>query len=142
MTSIAKTAKNVIFALSFALLAACNNSDDVGEIFVGHDWKLTFVEQGGTKRWSSRENAYGIMFAENSFNATTPGGGKISGRWSADGNTREFRCTNIRTEGIGANDTIARQMIQLFNEATTYDGDTHYLQIIKDKSHYMQFYNR
>ena len=142
MRSIAKTAKRVIFALSFVILAACNNSDDVGEIFIGHDWKLTYIEHGDKRRWPSKVNAYGILFAENSFDATTPSGGKISGRWSANGNTREFRCTNIRTEGIGENDTIAKQMIQLVNEATSYDGDTHYLQIIKDKNHYMQFYNR
>ena len=124
------------------MLSACNNSDDVNEIFIGHNWKLTYIEEGGIRRWSSQENPYGLTFAANTFSATTPSGGKISGRWSANGKTREFRCTNIHTEGISASDTIARQMIQMFTEATSYDGDTHYLQIIKEKNNLMQFYNR
>ena len=142
MRYIAKTAKTFIFVLTFITLSACNNSDDINEIFIGNDWKLTYIEEGGIRRWSSQENAYSLTFAANSFSATTPGGGKISGRWSANGNTREFRCTNIHTEGISANDTIARLMIQMFSEATSYDGDTHYLQIIKKKNNLMQFYNR
>ena len=142
MRNIAKTAKTIIFVLTIAMLSACNNSDDVNEIFIGHNWKLTYIEEGGIRRWSSQENPYGLTFAANTFSATTPGGGKISGRWSADGKTREFRCTNIHTEGISASDTIARQMIQMFTEATSYDGDTHYLQIIKEKNNLMQFYNR
>ena len=124
------------------MLSACNNSDDVNEIFIGHNWKLTYIEEGGIRRWSSQENPYNLTFAANTFSATTPGGGKISGRWSANGKTREFRCTNIHTEGISASDTIARQMIQMFTEAKSYDGDTHYLQIIKEKNNLMQFYNR
>ena len=142
MEYIAKTAKTLIFVLTLAMLAACNNSDDVNEIFIGHNWKLTYIEEGGIRRWSSQENPYSLTFGANSFSATTPNGGKISGKWSADGKTREFRCTNIHTEGINASDTIARQMIQMFTEATSYDGDTHYLQIIKGKNNLMQFYNR
>lgn len=142
MRYIAKTTKTIIFVLIFITLSACNNSDDINEIFIGNDWKLTYIEEGGIRRWSSQENAYNLSFAANSFSATTPGGGKISGRWSANGKTREFRCTNIHAEGISANDTIARKMIQMFSEATSYDGDTHYLQIIKEKNNLMQFYNR
>ena len=142
MKNIAKTAKTFIFVLTLAVLSACNNSDDINEIFIGNNWKLTYIEEGGIRRWSSQENAYNLTFGANSFSATTPNGGKISGRWSADGKTHEFRCTNIRSDGISANDTIARLMIQMFSEATSYDGDTHYLQIIKEKNNLMQFYNR
>lgn len=142
MKNIAKTVKGAIFVLAFAAIVSCNNSDDINEIFIGHDWILTYIENGGIRRWSSHENAYSLTFGANSFNATTPGGGRISGRWHANGATREFRCSDIRTEGIGGNDTIARHMVQIFNEATSYDGDIHYLQIIKEKNHLMQFYNR
>ena len=141
MRNIAKAAKSAIFALALAL-TACNNSDDISEIFIGHDWRLTYIEEGGIRRWPSQNSGYSLMFGENSFDATTPNGGKISGRWSANGETRQFSCTNIRTEGISANDTIARQMVELLKEAKSYDGDIHYLQIIKEKNHLMQFYNR
>ena len=143
MKNIAKTAKRIIFALTLVIMASsCNNSDDISEIFVGHDWKLTYIEEGGVRRFSSQGKTYSLMFTETRFNATTPGGGKISGQWWANGSTREFRCTNINTDGIGATDSIAKQMIQLFKEATSYNGDIHYLQIIKEKNHLMQFYNR
>ena len=100
MRSIAKAAKSAIFALTLTLaLAACNNSDDISEIFIGHDWRLTYIEEGGIRRWPAQDSGYSIMFGEYSFNATTPNGGRISGRWSANGETRQFSCTNIRTEG-------------------------------------------
>ncbi len=141
MRSIAKAAKSAIFALALTL-TACNNSDDISEIFIGHDWKLTYIEEGGIRSWPSQDSGYSLMFSENSFNVTTPNGGKISGRWSANGATHQFSCTNIRTEGISANDTMATQMVNMLKEAKTYDGDTHWLQIIKEKNHLMQFYNR
>ena len=142
METIAKTLKSTIFAVALAIMASCNSSDDISGIFIGHNWRLTYVEEGGIRRWPSQENSYSLMFGENSFNATTPNGGRISGRWSADGKTRQFSCTNIRTEGVSATDTIARQMADMLRNAQKYDGDTHYLQIIKEKNHSMQFYNR
>ncbi|MBR5593250.1 MAG: DUF4847 family protein [Bacteroidaceae bacterium] len=142
MKGIAKTAKRLIFVLAMAAIASCNNSDDIGEIFIGHDWKLSYIKDGETTQWSPQGKVYNVKFASNSFDAFTPGGGRISGRWSANGNTREFRCTNIQSEGIDSNDTIATHIMQMFSNATSYDGDTHYLQIIKDKNHFMQFYNR
>ena len=142
MRNIVKTAKSTIFAVILAMVVSCNNSDDINEIFIGHNWQLTYIEEGGIRRWPSQENSYSLMFGENSFNATTPGGGSISGRWSANGKTRQFSCTSIRIEGISTTDTIARQMVEMFRNARTYDGDIHYLQIIKEKNHLMQFYNR
>ena len=142
MRNIAKTTKSLILVLALAAFAACDNSDDISEIFIGNDWKLSYTEEGGIRRWPSQEIPYTLTFGANNFNAHTPNGGKISGQWSANGKTREFRCSNIRTEGINANDTIARQMVQLFKEATAYGGDSHYIQIFKNKNHYMQFYDR
>ena len=142
MYKIKKISKGILLALALLSTASCNNSDDITEIFIGHDWRLTYIEEGGERRWPSQENTYSLMFGETSFNAITPGGGKINGRWSANGKTREFRCTNIRSEGINPGDTIARAMLQIFNDATFYNGDIHYLQIKKDEKHYMQFYNR
>lgn len=142
MKSISTIARGVIALLALTLFIACNNSDDVSEIFIGHEWKLTYIEDGSIRRWPSHESAYGLTFGANSFNATTPYGGKISGRWSADGKTRSFRCSGIMAEGIVANDTIATLMRQMLGEASSYDGDIHFLQIKTEKNHLMQFYNR
>lgn len=140
--NIARTIKSLIFVSVLTLFAACDSGDDVEEIFVGHDWKLTYIEDGSTRRWPSQEREYSLRFTGSGFTATTPGGGSINGRWQADGKTREFRCSDIRTSSVAANDTIAQLMIQLLREAVSYDGDIHYLQIIKEKNHLMQFYNR
>lgn len=142
MKEIAKTTKRIIFVLALITIVACNNSDDINEIFIGHNWKLTYIEEEGIRRWPSQDKRYGLTFTENYFNASTPGGGKISGRWFADGKTREFNCSNIQTESIGANDTIGIQMVQIFNEATSYEGDIHYIQIKTENNDLMQFYNR
>lgn len=142
MKSISRITKGIIAFLVLTTIVACNNSDDISEIFIGHEWKLTYIEDGNMRRWPSQENAYSLTFGANSFNATTPNGGKITGRWSADGKTRSFRCTNIMTEGIGSNDTIAGLMKQILGEASSYNGDIHWLQIKTEKNHFMQFYNR
>ena len=142
MSNIARKIKQIAAILSLTAIVACNSSDDVGEIFIGNNWKLSFIEEAGVRRWPSQQSEYALTFTANNFNATTPSGGRISGHWSANGKTREFRCSNIRAEGIGTNDTIGNRMLQIFKNASTYDGDTHYLQMIKDKNHFMQFYNR
>ena len=53
MKSIVKTAKKIIFVLTLAMMvSSCNNSDDISEIFIGHDWRLTYIEEGGIRRFS------------------------------------------------------------------------------------------
>lgn len=121
---------------------SCSKSDEIEVIFTGHDWKLTYVNEGGVRRWPSAGKTYSLKFTSNKFTATTPGGGNITGRWQADGKSRSFQCSDIRTTGITPKDTIAQRIIETFTAAQSYTGDTHYLQIIKDKEHYIQFYNR
>ena len=142
MNRIKRITRHIFLLLAVATIAACNKGDDINEIFIGHQWQLTYIDDGGNRRWPGYDKKYSLQFTQSGFTANTPGGGSIKGSWQADGKTREFRCTNIHTEGISANDTIARLMIQMFSEATSYDGDTHYLQIIKGKNNLMQFYNR
>ena len=141
MRNISGIAKRVVAILALTAIVACNNSDDISDIFIGNDWKLTFIKEGGFQR-PTNKGIYSLTFGANKFNVSTPNGGKISGRWSADGKTRSFRCTDIITEGIGANDTIARLMKQMLSEASSYNGDIHWLQIRTEKNHFMQFYNR
>lgn len=142
MTNIAKTVKSLIFVLALTSIAACNKSDELDEIFLDPNWKLTYIQESGIRRWPSQGNEYSLKFTDSGFSVTTPNGGSIKGRWHADGKTREFRCSDIRTSSISVNDTIARKMLQLLQEAKSYNGDIHFLQIIKDKDQLMQFYNK
>ena len=141
MRNISGIAKRVVAILALTAIVACNNSDDISDIFIGNDWKLAFIKEGGFQR-PTNKGIYSLTFGANKFNVSTPNGGKISGRWSADGKIRSFRCTDIVHEGILTTDTIASQMLQIFSEASSYDGDTHWLQIKITKNHFMQFYNQ
>ncbi len=139
MNRIKKNIRQALLLLAVATIAACSREDDINEIFSGHTWQLTYIDDGGIRRWPAQTDKYSLQFTQTGFNASTPGGGTINGRWQANGETREFRCTDIRSSGIANNDTIGQIMLKQLKEAVSYDGDIHYLKIIKDKNQQMQF---
>ena len=134
-----RTIRQVLLLLAVATLAACSREDDINEIFTGHTWQLTYIDDGGIRRWPAQTDKYSLQFTQTGFNASTPGGGSINGRWYADGSTREFHCSDVRSSGIANNDTIGQIMLKQLKEAVSYDGDIHFLKIIKDKNQQMQF---
>lgn len=131
--------KHTLMLLAVATIAACSKGDDINEIFTGHQWQLTYIDDGGIRRWPAYNDKYSLQFTQTGFSATTPGGGSINGRWQANGETREFRCTDVRSSSIANNDTIGRLMLKQLKEAESYNGDIHFLKIIKDKNQQMQF---
>lgn len=139
MNRIKRTIKQMLMLLAVTTIAACTKGDDINEIFTGHTWQLTYIDDGGIRRWPAYNDNYSLQFTQAGFNATTPGGGSISGHWQADGSTRAFRCTDVRSSGIANNDTIGRLMLKQLKEAESYNGDIHFLKIIKDKNQQMQF---
>lgn len=139
MNRIKRTIRHSLMLLAVATIAACNKGDDINEIFIGHQWQLTYIDDGGNRRWPGYDKKYSLQFTQSGFTANTPGGGSIKGSWQADGKTHEFRCTDIHSSGIASNDTIGNLMLKHLKEAVKYDGDTHYLKIIKDKNQQMQF---
>lgn len=141
MKTIAVQIKRVIFALVFAsAVSACTSDDDIKEIFVDREWKLTYINDGSVKRYTKGKE-YKVTFLDGSFKVAIPGGASIDGKWKANGDTREFRCSDIRSGGIAAGDTIAQKMLQIFTNAQKYSGDTNWLQIIQQDNLFMQFYN-
>ena len=141
MKTFVERAKRTIFVATLMLaLSACTQDDDITDIFTGRGWTLSYVQDGATKRYSTKK--YDVQFIDNTFNATSPGGATISGRWEADGNSRKFHCWNVQSTGSLKGDTIAQKMLQIFTDATSYDGDTHWLQIKQNKSTFMQFYSK
>ena len=133
--------KKIIFAaMLIASIVSCSKEDDIDEIFVERDWKLSFVQEGSIRRNSDKN--YSILFGENTFEATLPNGTTIKGSWKANGDTREFRCANVRASGSLKGDTIAEKMLNILTNAKMYEGDTHYLQIKEQDKVYLQFYNR
>ena len=141
MIFFAESIKRTIFATLLIICAvSCSNDDNITEIFRDREWALSLVREGSVERYSDKR--YNVKFAETTFTATMPGGATISGKWEADGSSRSFRCWNVRTDGSIKGDTIAEKMLQIFTNATSYDGDTNWLQIKQQKNVYMQFYSR
>lgn len=141
MKNIIIQAKRIILATALlATAVACSKDDDIGDIFIDRDWKLSFVQDGNIRRSSAKE--YSIRFQENTFEALLPGGKNIRGNWKANGDTREFSCSNLRESGNLKGDTIAEKMRQILTKAQKYEGDTHYLKIKEQDNIYIQFHNR
>ena len=138
--------KNIVrlFTLvTFALfVAACNNEDDLQEIFVGHNWKLAFVQNGSTREVPVKGD-YTFTFYDTNFRLVTPGGAIIGGSWQAGGKSKEFRCSNVQVSGNISTDGIASIIVDILKNAKSYEGDSHYLKInkLRDKE-YIQLYNR
>lgn len=141
MKDIAVRIKRVIFALVLMSgVAACTSDDDLKEIFINREWKLTYINDGSVKRYT-KNRIYSVTFLDGSFSVAMPGGASINGKWKANGETREFQCSNIRTSGNMEGDTLAQKMLQIFTNAKKYSGDTNWLQIRQNDNTYMQFYN-
>lgn len=140
MKTFAERTKSVIFAATLLLCAASCTHDDITEIFVDREWTLSLVKEGAVVRYSDKK--YRVIFTEEDFNATTPNGSAINGKWKADNKSRSFQCWNIRTTGSLKGDTIGEKMLNIFTNATSYDGDTNWLQIKQHKNTYMQFYSK
>lgn len=138
-----KKIRKIFFAIFVALsFVACNNEDDVQEIFIDRNWTLAFIQEGNEKSIPEKAD-YTLLFKSNTFVLTTPGDATISGNWHADGGSRTFRCNSIKTNGNISNDNIAKKMRNMLQNAVLYEGDANYLQIIVQPGNaFMQFHNK
>lgn len=133
--------KRIIYAIMLLMaIVSCNKEDDIDDIFVGRNWKLSYIQEGNIRRNSNKD--YSILFQENIFEATLPGGKNIKGNWRANGETRSFNCANVKASGSLRGDTIAEKMLQILTKAQNYAGDENYLQIKEQHNVYIQFHNR
>ncbi len=138
-----KITAGVILALSLSLtFTACDNDDDLEEIFTGKTWNLTFI-QNGVERIVPQEEGYSLIFNNASFLFTTPGAATITGNWYADGEARTFGCNEIITSGDIENDATAKAALNILKNSVMYNGDANWIQIVEEPGNiYMQFYNR
>lgn len=135
--------KKVIWIICMTIaLCSCNDSDDINEIFMNRNWTLSFFQEGTTRTPSPEKENYIIRFYEGSFVASSTNGAEITGNWSADNKTRDFACTNIRTNSKAESDATAGKMTTFLKKATHYEGDANWLKIKQTDNVYMQFYNR
>ena len=135
--------RSLILLATVLVVTSCDRSDDINAIFRERTWYLTYIQEGDTKRFPKEKQLYSIIFKNDKFTATMPSGSMLKGTWNADGGERHsFYCRNIEKEGKIAGDTIAEKMYNILRNATSYEGDTNWLQIKQDKKTYMQFYNK
>lgn len=135
--------KIIIAAILFlpTLLCTCSQSDDVTDIFLNRTWTLSFIREGANN--IEPKGIYKLQFFDGTFTATTPKGATITGRWQADGDNRNFECSQVRTNGGSiSGDSIATKMKTIFEKSVSYAGDINYLQIKQQSNVYMQFHNR
>lgn len=140
MKTFVKIIKSTIFAAVLLQCAVSCTHDNIEEIFIDREWTLSLIKEGAIERYSSKK--YRVLFTEESFNAIMPSGSTINGKWKADNKNRSFQCWDISTSGSFKGDTIGEKMLQIFTNATSYDGDTNWLQIKQQKNVYMQFYSK
>ena len=142
----------LLCAALLPLLAGCDESDDVAEIFTGKTWKLTYIALDGQHQWfdfwngdeaanqrSLQELEKGATFTvtfQGSDTEEVVGGEfnaqainrQITGYWNADGSSRELRTTDIRATGSDS-DVLARAFETGLRNATRYSGDSQNLYI-------------
>lgn len=138
-----KRAIILLAVLQLCLLCGCNNEDDVEGILTGHDWKLSYLVYNSL-RTSAGSKIYTLSFTNSSFTLTTPSSSTITGNWKADGESRTFKCSNVKiSSGSLSGDSIARKAKIIMENAASYEGDSNTI-LIKDAggSNFVQFYSK
>lgn len=138
---------------SLPLLSACNDEDDVMDIFTGKVWKMSRLTAKGSSSqfpdlWGSdnvarqaslklleQENTYTIEFKAADVGEITGGnfsakGVKASptGTWSADGKDNSFTL-NFKSINGSESDLLAKKFISGLQNAYKYEGDVNTLNI-------------
>lgn len=135
--------------LLLPVFSACNQSDDVIEIFTGKTWKLTNifdskghvcideyfltvspdVKQESFKKWNQKGNLtinFTGVEVDDGITGTYNGraiNSTISGNWQADGKNNSFFTSGQAEPGSGE-DILGKVYIKALINAYKYQGDT------------------
>lgn len=146
--------KHILYLLlALPLMCACNNEDDVDEIFISGTWNVGNFYSGGD--WSKYDNdgarakytraedikslnAMTITFMEDgTLQGFTTSGGPFTGHWAADGDGRTVSFTQLKSAGNPTG--MGKEFIEALNNAAFYKGDSNYLKLAPtDKKSYVQ----
>lgn len=128
------------------IFSACNDEDDVIEIFTGKVWKLNRLNIEGNSGqflalWSTEqaynqsmtalrtEGNYTIEFTAPDVNVAggdfTAHGirATVTGQWNADGKSHTISITSVRVSG-SETDPLAREFVNGLQELSSYEGDS------------------
>lgn len=125
----------MMFALALTLCSCEDEGDDVSEIFVDKKFKITGCVYNGvnvngeeTKKFYS--NPYYIDFKSGAFVAELASGRKLSGGWTADGDSRGMRFDIRQNEG--EDDVLSRKVYEIMKNIRNYSGDANVIKLYKD----------
>lgn len=143
----------LLLLLALPMLSACNQTDDVIDIFTGKTWKLTgiFYDKGSNEwcmdYWNSKEEkdasdklfekaeTYTIRFTgiknENAGQGEYEGyatHSAIKGQWVANGDNNSFQIGGQAPPGNNE-DVLAKAFINGLIGASKYEGDENNLRI-------------
>ncbi len=130
----------LLLLLPLAILTSCSNEDDINEIFVGRTFYFRSAKINGVqlnsdvKEFYQADNTYCISFTSGTFSGTMAKDTHISGHWSADGSSNEFRMTFNNSEGINSSSELCQKLYNILKNATRYSGDSKIITIYKDNA--------
>ncbi len=124
--------------LTLLVCTACENEDDIDEIFVGKTWYMNGGTVSGKKLNSDIRNfytdagvnAYYITFSSQTFKGMLTSGDSFSGTWSANGKRQTIKLK--MTETPTASTPFDKQIYYIIANATSYKSGADFLQLKKD----------
>jgi len=141
----------LLVALFIPVLSACDQEDDVIDIFTGKTWYMTYIAVEGQNVmydfWQGNEEArkksiatlkgdnYTLVFEgtnlENTAGGTFTGRAttaNASGKWNANGDNRELRI-DVQNAGTDADKYLGKAFMDGLKNAFKYGGDNKNLYI-------------
>jgi hypothetical protein len=144
-----KFTKLLLF-LGLVLLActACENEDDIDQIFTGKTWYMNGGIISGKKLNSdvqnfytnARTDAYYITFSSQTFTGMLTNGDSFSGTWSANGKKQTIKL-NI-TQTPTASTPFDKQIYYIIAGATSYRSGATFLHLRKDEDNVLYLGNQ
>ena len=136
-----------IFYIFFCLLVltACNNEDDIDEIFIGRTWYMNGATINGMKLNSDIKNfytdagkrAYYISFSAGTFTGLLSEGVFFSGTWSADGKKQTI-LIDIKQKP-NTQTIFDKQIFNIISSANSYNSGADFLHLKEDNQNLVLF---
>ena len=152
----------LLVALLTPVLSACEQEDDVVDIFTGKTWYMTYIAVEGQNKmydfWQGNEDAriqsfkpipgdnYTLTFDGADLGNSIGGGtfsgratsASISGKWNANGENRELQLT-IDKAGTDTDKYLGKAFIDGLKSAFKYGGDNKNLYIYYKEGQTVKF---
>lgn len=131
------------------LLSGCSTEDDLNEIFIGNTFHITnltynstTISKDLTELYESGNEAYYIVFNNQTFQGTLRKGTHIEGTWHADGKNNRFSMKFGSSTSLPVRSDIQDKIYDILLNAQSYSGDSNVLKIYKDSSSFITLSSR